>query len=120
MEHTSLDEAMRLAHTPTWDITVVQETVDGVTFAGPDGETAWLSHAEYREAQRKRARIDTDMENTHRQAVRVRFPNESYHDVIMLSRADFSPAVTLGEEVFGWLHGNYVAVNAEDWSQIRK
>ena len=76
MEHTSLDEAMRLAHSSAEEInTKVQ---------------VW-----------------------------VRFPNESCPDLLYLSVSDFQPAITMGTEIFGWLHGNYVAVDREDWSRAK-
>ena len=76
MEHTSLDEAMRLAHSSAEEI------------------------------------------NTKVQ-VRVRFPHESYPELLYLSASDFQPVITMGTEIFGWLHGNYVAVDRDDWARAK-
>jgi hypothetical protein len=77
MEHTSLDEAMRLACTNVGEINTVV-------------------------------------------SVRARFPNQSYHDVILISRTDFrpDPAIPVREETFGWLKGTYMSVNTADWEKV--
>ena len=57
-------------------------------------------------------------QNTQTSFVRVRFPNESYYDVINNFKwGEFKPNKFFNECVFGWYYDVYVCIDKSDYEE---
>jgi hypothetical protein len=41
----------------------------------------------------------------------MRFPNESYHDDVLINMEDFKPDKKFKDEIFGWWKNTYVSIS---------
>lgn len=54
--------------------------------------------------------VEHTMNSQNKTKVMVRFPNESFHEEVLIDLKDFSPERSFDDETFGWYNGTYISI----------
>lgn len=45
--------------------------------------------------------------------LKIRFPNESFFEEILINLDEFQPVNEFDEEIFGWYHNTYISIKKD-------